>query len=340
MLKRFGRILAIVLAVLALVILVGPFLVPAPPLDTVPPQELAGPDSRFVMVTVRGIEVAVHTEVMGEGEPVFVLLHGFAASTFSWREVMGPLSERGTAIAIDWMPYGLTERPMPEDWAGETPYARGAQVELVIGVMDALGVEQAILVGNSAGGALAALTAYEHPDRVEALILVDPAIFVDGGDGHGGGFFGLLSSPLARAIGRTPQMRRLGPLMVRSIQDWGVEFGRSAWHNPDLITEETWEGYLLPMRADNWDRALYEAVIAGDDSVDLAAHLDAFTLPTLVITGDDDRIVPTDNSIRLAAALPNAELVVVEECGHIPHEERPEAFLEAFVAFLGGLGME
>jgi pimeloyl-ACP methyl ester carboxylesterase len=126
-------------------------------------------------------------------------------------------------------------------------------------------------------------------------------------------------------------------LMVRNIQDWGIEFGRSAWHNPDLITDEIWEGYLLPLRADNWDRALYEAVIAGNDAVDLTAHLDAFTLPTLVITGDDDRIIPTDSSIRLAEALPNAGLVVIENCGHIPHEECPDAFLEAVFDFLAEL---
>ncbi len=335
--KRFWRILLIVLAVLAAIILIGPLLVPVPPLDTLPPEALAGPNSRFVPVMVRGNEVDVHTEMMGEGEPVFVLLHGFAASTFSWREVMAPLAERGAAIAIDWMPYGLTERPMPEEWADGSPYSRAAQVELVIGVMDALGVESAIVVGNSAGGELAALTTYEHRERAAALILVDPAIFVDGGDDHGGSLFGLLSSPLARAVGRTPQMRRLGPLMVRNIQGWGIEFGRSAWHNPDLITDEIWGGYLLPLRADNWDRALYEAVIAGNDAVDLTAHLDAFTLPTLVITGDDDRIVPTDSSIRLAEALPNAGLVVIENCGHIPHEECPDAFLEAVFDFLAEL---
>ncbi|MGD8794485.1 MAG: alpha/beta hydrolase, partial [Anaerolineae bacterium] len=94
--KKLGRILLIVLAVLLLLVAVGPFLVPVPPLeDTVPPRELAGPDSRFVLVD--GLEV--HYELAGQGEPALLLLHGFAASTFSWREVIDPLAESATVVA-------------------------------------------------------------------------------------------------------------------------------------------------------------------------------------------------------------------------------------------------
>jgi len=65
--------------------------------------------------------------------------------------------------------------------------------------------------------------------------------------------------------------------------------------------------------------------------------LHALTLLALVITGDDDRIVPTEFSIRLASELPNAQLAVLEGCGHVPHEECPEAFLEAASGFLSAL---
>jgi pimeloyl-ACP methyl ester carboxylesterase len=320
--KRALRYVGAGAAVLVVLLLVGPFLVPVPPLeDTVPAEGLADPDSLFVTVDA----LRVHTKVAGEGEPALLLLHGFGASLFSWREVTQPLGEVGTVVAFDRPAFGLTERPMPGEWDGESPYGQAAQVELTVGLMDALGIERAVLVGNSAGGTVAALTALRHPERVEALVLVDAAIYAGGG-----------SPPWILPLLRTPQMRRLGPLFTRRIRDWGMDFGRSAWHDPSLMTPEVWEGYTRPLQVENWDRALWELTIA-DRPTDLAERLDELAMPALVITGDDDRIVPTEQSIRLAEELPDADLVVVPECGHVPQEECPEAFLEAMFGFLEGL---
>ncbi|MCU0520937.1 MAG: alpha/beta hydrolase [Anaerolineae bacterium] len=319
--KRGVKIaLGIVVGVLA-ILLVGPFLVPVPDLtDTVPPEALADPDSRFVEVD----GVRIHTKQMGEGTPVMILLHGFGASTFSWREVMAPLAEIGTVIAFDRPAFGLTERPMrnSEDWPGYNPYSYEAQPRLTVGLMDALGVDSAILIGNSAGGTVSALTAVAYPERVDALVLVDAAVYVGGG-----------SPSLLRPFLATPQMRHLGPLVARRIRDWGIDFGRSAWHDPDRIPDEFWEGYQKPLRAENWDRALWELTSASERP-DLVSRLDELTLPVLVITGDDDRIVPTEQSIRLAGDLPNADLVVLEACGHVPQEECPGPWLEAVEGFI------
>ena len=106
--------------------------------------------------------------------PTLVLLHGLAASVFSWREVMEPLSAVGTVIAFDRPAFGLTGRPMPGDWADENPYSPEIQPNLTVSLMDKLGMEKAVLVGHSAGGTIAVHTALRHPDRVEALVLVDP----------------------------------------------------------------------------------------------------------------------------------------------------------------------
>ena len=115
--KRFLRILGFSLLVLLLVLLVGPFLVPLPPVPgTVPAQQLADPDSHFVQIN--GLNV--HYKIMGQGQPVFILLHGFGASLFSWHAVMEPLSQTGTVIAYDRPAFGLTERPM--QWSGQDPY--------------------------------------------------------------------------------------------------------------------------------------------------------------------------------------------------------------------------
>ena len=130
------------LALLLLVLVLGPFLIPVPPLkDTLPPEQLADPDSRLVEVS--GLEV--HYKTTGEGQPVLILLHGFGASVFSWREVMAPLAEFGAVTAFDRPAFGLTERPLPGDWQGENPYSMEAAVRLTVGLLDELGAEQAIL---------------------------------------------------------------------------------------------------------------------------------------------------------------------------------------------------
>jgi len=319
--KKLPKILLGILIFLLLALLVGPFLVPVPPLEgTVTERELADPDSRFIQVG----EVTVHYKEMGAGEPVFILLHGFGASAFSWREVMGPFSELGRVIAYDRPAFGLTSRPMPGEWTGENPYSPESQAAIVIGLMDALGVEKAWLVGNSAGGTVSVYTALAYPQRVSGLVLVDAAIYTGGG-----------SPAWARPLLGTPQMRHLGPLLARRIATSGDDFIRSAFHDPSLVTPEILAGYRKPLRAHNWDRALWE-LTAASRPLGLADRLNELTLPVLVITGDDDRIVPTEESIRLGGEIPGATLVVIPNAGHVPHEEKPEEFMRAVRDFLGG----
>jgi pimeloyl-ACP methyl ester carboxylesterase len=188
--------------------------------------------------------------------------------------------------------------------------------------MDGWGIDEAVLVGNSAGGTVAMLAALEYPERVSALILVSPAV------GGGGGPY----SQYGWLI-QTPQMQRLGPWLVREIQEWGMQMLDDAWHDLDKRPQETVELYRKPLQADNWDVALWHYSTAGGESR-LNERLDEFTLPILLITGDDDRIVPTASTIDLAEELSTAELVVLPECGHVPQEECPEAFLEAVERFL------
>jgi pimeloyl-ACP methyl ester carboxylesterase len=302
--------------------LVGPLLVPIPPLEnSVPPAQLADPDSRFVDVD----GLTVHYKMAGQGEPVLILLHGFGASVFSWREVLQPLGELSTVLAFDRPAFGLTERPLPGEWADRNPYSSEFQANLTIDLLDELGAAEAILVGNSAGGTIAALTALRYPDRIRALVLVDPAIYTGGG-----------APAFVRPLLRTPQMQRLGPYLVRSIATRGERIIRTAWHDPSQITPNVIAGYREPLRLQNWDRALWELTSASDVP-DIAAQLEQLQMPVLVITGDDDRIVPTEESVRLARELPNARLELMANCGHVPQEECPEPFLEAVREFVDSL---
>jgi len=318
--KELLLMVGIILIVLILVLAIGPFLVPVPSLEnTKTIEQLADADSQFI--ELNGINV--HYKKWGEGEPTFILLHGFGASLFSWREVAEPLSKFGTVIAYDRPAFGLTERPL--EWEGESPYSPQAQTDLVIALMDELDIEKAILVGNSAGGTISMQAALQHPERVQALILVDAAVYAGGG-----------APSWVRPILKTPQMNHLGPLIARQLQARGKDFIKLAFHDPSKITPDIFEGYQKPLQAENWDKALWQFTVASQES-GLVERLTELTVPTLVITGDDDRIVPTEQSLRLADELPNAALSVIAQSGHLSHEERPVEFMQAVTEFLSTL---
>ena len=322
--KKTLKIIAVLLIIITLLVMVVPLFLPAPPAPNVlPVEQLAEPDSQFIEIN----NIQVHYKASGEGGQAIILLHGFGASAFSWREVIEPLTLAGCGpiVAYDRPAFGLTERPT--GWQGHNPYSLKGQVELLDGLLDGLEIEQAVLVGNSAGGRVAALYALDRPERVRALVLVDAAIYGQPRPWWQGLVYNL------------PPMKFIGPLMVRKIAQTGNDTIRVAWHAPERVSDEIIAGYRKPLTAENWDVGLWEYTRAPRD-LDAAARLDELTLPVLVVTGDDDRIIPAENSIRLAGELPNAALVIFENCGHVPHEECPQAFMEAVTPFLQSLENE
>jgi pimeloyl-ACP methyl ester carboxylesterase len=321
--KKGWKTILIALAALLSLVLVGPFLIPVPDLvNTQPVEALADPDSIFMEVN----GLTIHLKQAGSGEPAFILLHGFGASTFSWREVMEPLSTYGLVIAYDRHAFGLTERPL--DWDAVNPYSEQGNINLLLGLMDAYNIDQAILVGNSAGGTLGTAFTLAYPERVQALIQVNAAIYQT-----------MPTSPLLSWLLRTPQMDHIGPLFARRLAGGqGDAFLNSAWYDPSVLeaNPEIIAGYRRPLMADNWDRALWEHTKATRPP-DLAERLDGIRVPTLVISGAADQIVPVENSLRLAEDINEAQLVVIENCGHLPQEECPAKFLSALDQFLSSI---
>ncbi|MBN1429150.1 MAG: alpha/beta hydrolase [Anaerolineae bacterium] len=312
--NRFIKWFGVVAAIAMLFGLVGPLLIPYQSVPgSVAPQALAGPDSRFM--TING--VSIHYERYGQGEPVFILLHGTLANTYTWHEVIESLARIGTVIAYDRPPFGLSSRPMPGEWEGESPYSYESQVAILIGLMDELNISQAILVGNSMGGSIAMLTAQRHPDRVQALILAAPAQ-----TSHG-------FPDAIRWLFATPQMRRLGPLFLRSqVEQFGMELYAKSWHDPSRIQVEDTDAYMAMLHIQNWDRGLWE-LLAAAKPFETILDAQAITVPTLVITGNDDRVLGTAANEDLAGKIPGAQLEVIAECGHVPQEECPDDFMDA-----------
>ncbi len=297
-----------------------PLIVPVPGLEgTVSPEQLARSHGRFVEFD----DLTVHyvTSGEGEGQPAFVLLHGFGAWTYSYEGILDELGEVAFTMAYDRPPFGLTTRPLPGERTGPDPYARAQQVDLVIRMLDDQGIGRAVLVGHSAGGDLAAAVALEHPERVAGLVLEDAAILTGGAD------LGVL-----RALGRTPQMRRVGRLIARALADRDEEFLERAWADAEAIPDGTLSAYRLPLRAEHWDVGLWEYTTA-DRGEDVADRLSDLRVPALVMTGARDAVVPPEDAERIAERIPGARLAVIPDCGHIPHEECPEGFLREVLAF-------
>lgn len=320
--RVWAKRLGVAAASLMIAVLVIPLLWPVTPLrGTVPPEQLADADSRFV--TVDG--VTLHYKVAGSDlAPVTViLLHGFGASTFSWRDQLPLIGDRARVVAFDRPAFGLTERPLPGSWSGASPYGPQANVDQLIGLMDRLDIDRAVLVAHSAGAVVAVNAAVQHPDRVQALVLEAPAVYE-----------ARPTPVLAGPVLRSPQMRRIGPPLLRRVIGSGAdEFVASAYFDSAVVTQEVLAGYRLPFKADDWDRGLWELVAAPRES-SAADLLGKVGVPTIVVAGRNDTFVPFENSARVADAIPDARLIPFDKTGHIPHEEQPEYFANEVYRFL------
>jgi pimeloyl-ACP methyl ester carboxylesterase len=321
--KRNGWImLGIGIAILGLFIF--PAFIPVSPLDGVKPvSKLADPDSRFTNIDGE----ILHYKTAGKGTPVFFLLHGFGASLYSWNKVFPELAKLGTVIAYDRMGFGLTVRAMPGEWSNINPYSTAGQVKSAAGLLNALGIAKAVWIGHSAGGIAAVHAAAAYPDMVQAIILEDVPM-------HGGG------SPVwARFFYSIPSIDHLGPVFLRGIREWGVHVLAKAWHDTNKITQNDIEIYKKPLGMSNWDIGLWEFIKASsyDDTKEKIKMTD---VPILIITGDDDRIVPTADTVSLTNMMPGACLSIIPECGHIPHEEQPGMFMDAVKDFINKIGGE
>lgn len=290
-------------------------------MDTIPTYqtELAETDSLFI--EVGGFRV--HYKRHGQGPTLILLLHGSFMSLRSWRDVSLPLAEETTLVAFDRPVCGLTSRPLPKG-STPSPYSADAQADLVADLIGALGFEQAILVGSSTGGTIAVMTALRHPERVKGLVLVDAMIF------SGYATSEVPAPVLAMMKAMRPVFSRIMKLMIVKLYDKAI---RKFWYRQERLPDAVIETYKREFMLGPWDQAFFELFLA-TRRLDLDDKLPAIAIPTLVVTGEQDRAVKPEESRRLADAIPDARLEIIPDCGHLPHEERPEIFVDKVRAFL------
>ena len=328
MLRRLVQVLGVLVVLAVGVAVLGPFLISS---ETLQPQgtarEAATPQSRFATIPfpgTTGIEIHYLERPGPEGAsgPAFLLLHGFTFNAFTWDETLDAFGALERTVAYDQIPYGLSAKPTAGDWSGENPYAKASAIDQVFAVMDTLGLPRAVLVGNSSGGTLALEAALARPERVAGLILIAPWVYAQ-------------RPTMPLWVAELPQLQRLSLFVARKLGDPTL-VGYS-YADPQRVTPERQALATVHTRMARWDLAWGALLDRSLSSpVDVAERLDRVTQPTLIVTGDQDKLVKIEDTSRVAAALPHATLAVLPNCGHAPQEECPQAFMDAATGWLNG----
>ena len=259
--------------------------------------------SSFRSRTVRIHGHDVSYRMAGEG-PTVVLIHGIAGSSTTWRAVMPALADRYTVIAPDLLGHGESAKPRGD-------YSLGAYASGIRDLLAMLGQETGTIVGHSLGGGVAMQFAYQFPERVERLALV------------ASGGLGKEVSPILKAV-TLPGAEYVLPLLlhhrIREIGEWpGGVARRMGWRPSDTVSE-VWRSYTT--LTDRHSQQAFIHTVRGVIDVAgqrVSAHDRLYlaeALPTLIVWGDRDRIIPVAHAYQTAEAIPGARLEILEGAGH------------------------
>jgi pimeloyl-ACP methyl ester carboxylesterase len=277
----------------------------------------APPPSTFV--PLQGMSVHLRDEGVRGDELPILLLHGTTSSLHTWDGWAEALASKRRVVRVDLPGFGLTG-PFPHD-----DYRVERYVAFVIALLDSLGIPRAIIAGNSFGGQIAWELAATAPERVAALILVDAVGYP----------FVPESIPIGFRICMSPWLRPAATrLFPRGIVKASV---RNVYGNPARVSDALVDRYYeLALRQGN-RRALglrLDQFMPGEAS---AARIATLALPTLILWGRRDRLVPPETADRFARDIAGSQLRVFEALGHVPHEEDPETTVAAVQGFLEAL---
>jgi pimeloyl-ACP methyl ester carboxylesterase len=291
-----------------------------PGLETVSVVEPVLAPSRTTVVGTPGAPLRLHSEEEGTGPPL-LLIHGFGASSYSWRAVRSELARTNHVIAIDLKGFGRSDKPLDED------YSALDQAKVLVQFLDQRGLKEISVAGHSFGGGVALSLAIElnrrYPGRLQKLILVDGVAYEQGLPPA----FHVLRTPI---VG--PASAAIVPPVVQSTAALML-----AYKDSSKITQEAIDAYARPMReAGNRHALVHTAQKIVPEYVNIVTYqYRMIAQPVLLIWCRDDKIVPLAVGQRLVREMPNARLEVIETCGHVPQEEEPaltSGFMQNFLS--------
>jgi 3-oxoadipate enol-lactonase len=255
---------------------------------------------------------SIHWETRGDrASPAIVMILGLSHRIPHWGKLPDLLAERLFVVLFDCRNMGESERR-------DEPYTLADEVGDVLAVMDAAGLERATAYGRSRGGMLAQEFALAHPDRVERLIL--------SGTRHGGPGSVGSTARVNAAMNFTPEMTR-----EQIFAGQNEAMASPGWRERDPEAFQYCLSVDLEAPPRRFAVVRQQEAFAGWSSYE---RLREISCPTLVLCGEDDGMVPPENSRQIAARIPDAELRLIPQCGHLPMLEQPEAVRDAVFGFL------
>jgi pimeloyl-ACP methyl ester carboxylesterase len=274
----------------------------------------ASPPSQFV--DIAGMKVHLRDEGPRDDPSPIVLIHGTGSYLQAWEGWVPALRDERRVITFDLPGFGLTG-PSPDG-----DYSLAAGVRFVVALLDTLGVAHCVLGGNSLGGAISWATAVLEPSRVDKLILVDAG----GYPAHS------TSIPLGFRIARMPGINQM---LSHTLPRFLIESGmRNVFGDPSKVTQEMVDrAYEITLREGN--RQAMVARFNQPRRTALAAHIPEIKVPTLIIWGGRDRLIPPDDAQRFHQDIAGSTLAIFDKLGHAPEEEDPAATVAAVKQFLG-----
>ncbi len=279
----------------------------------------AQPPSDFI--EVGGMAVHLRDEGPRDDPEPLVLLHGAGSSLHTWEGWARALRGQRRVLRIDLPGAGLTG-----PFGGAYPaddYRAETVARFVLDVLDARGIDRAVLVGNSFGGSVAWRIAVAEPARVSRLVLVDAM----------GPPFEPEAVPLGFVVARLPVLSRIGEhVMPRALVAQGLV---QLYGHPERVTTELVDRHFELLSREGNRRALGLLLRQNAPSADDAARLARVRQPTLVLWGGRDRLIPPSVARDFERRIAGSQLVVFDDLGHLPHEEDPQRTLPPLRAFIG-----
>ncbi len=317
--KHLARIALMIVGVIAVALVAGYLAllradIPYAKLEA----KYTSPASRF-MDLPGGLRVHYRDQGNPKGPPV-VMVHGFSASLQAWEPWVARLGRDYRVVTLDLPGHGLTRAP-----AGYAASIDG-YADIVDDAAQRLKLGRYVVVGNSMGGACAWDDALRHPGHVRALVLVDAAGWPSKArEGDGPLIFRLMASPLARPLIRDIDSR---PLVKDAL--------KAAYGSPALVTPALVDRYVELSRAPG-HRDILLAIQTRSRAPVTAETFKAMRVPTLVMHGERDKLIPVADGRGFAGAIPGARLVTYPGVGHVPMEQIPDRSAADVAAFLKGL---
>jgi pimeloyl-ACP methyl ester carboxylesterase len=289
------------------------------------PHRYAETQARTVSVESRDLGlVRTHVRVFGAGPPL-LLVHGFMTSSYSWRYVLPTLGARFTLYMPDLPGAGRSDKPASVHDGGS--YAPDAIAEHLVALIDALGIRGTRAIGNSLGGYLTMRAALRDPGAISRLVNL-----------HSPGIATARMRALRVATRTVPGWRRVVAALVRRDPERWVHRNVHYW-DESLKSREEHREYAAPLSEPAGLEAFLSQLVETLDAREMDRFAQAlrarpFPIPLLLVYARRDPMVPPVVGERLAALVPAARMVWLEEASHFAHVDATDRFVDAVLPFL------